>query len=64
MTRNRWYDIPLLLSVSAIMFRPDFFGRLGGFGNHYYMYLAGLGLWAAIYMLQKVRDRGGQVPVI
>jgi hypothetical protein len=27
-TSNRWYDIPLLLGVSAIMFRPDFFGGL------------------------------------
>lgn len=54
-TRNRWYDIPLLLSVSAIMFRPDFFGRLAGLDNYYFMYLAGLALYGIIYALQKVR---------
>ncbi|MCK4536438.1 MAG: TRAP transporter permease [Desulfuromonadales bacterium] len=55
--RNRWYDILLLFGVSAIMFRPDFFGRIAGLGNYYYMYLAGLALWGVVFMIQKARDR-------
>ena len=54
-TKNRWYDALLLLTVSAVMFRPDYFSRLAGIDNHYYTYLIGVVLWAAIYMLQKMR---------
>ena len=63
-TRNRWYDVPLLLGVSCIMFRPDFFGRIAGLGNYYYMYLAGLALWGIIYMLQKGREKIKAAPAI
>ncbi len=57
-TKNRWYDIPLLLGVSAIMFRPEFFGHLIGLDNHYLSYLLGLGLWGVIFAMQKLRSRG------
>lgn len=57
-TRNRWYEVPLLILVSAIMFRPDFFGRLIGLENHYLAYLIGLALWCGIYSWQKIRSKG------
>jgi len=60
-TKNRWYDGVLLLTVSAVMFRPDFFSRVAGIENHYYAYLIGVALAAAIYMFQKMR--GSSTPV-
>lgn len=53
--KSRWYESLLLLAVSAVMFRPDFFSRLAGIENHYYTYLLGVGLWVVIYLLQKPR---------
>ena len=44
--RNSWYDIPLLLCVSALMFRPDYFARFVNLDNYYLIYVAGLALWA------------------
>jgi len=55
--RNRWYDIPLLLGVSALMFRPDYFARFIHLDNYYWVYVAGLALWAIIYLLQTVRKK-------
>jgi TRAP transporter 4TM/12TM fusion protein len=55
--RNSWYDIPLLLGVSALMFRPDYFAKLISLDNHYLVYIAGLALWAIIYLIQKMRVR-------
>ncbi len=53
--RNRWYEIPLLLGVTAMMFRPGFFAALVGVENKHIMYLPGLALWGAIFALQKLR---------
>lgn len=60
-TKNSWYDTLLLILVSAMMFRPDFFARYVGIDNHYYAYLLGVALWGGIYLLQKMR--GGSTPV-
>ncbi|MDH3997313.1 MAG: DUF3394 domain-containing protein, partial [Desulfuromonadales bacterium] len=54
--RNRWCDIPLLLSVAAIMFRPDFFAELAGIDNQYLLYPFGLVLWGGVFALQKTRS--------
>jgi len=59
--KNSWYDTLLLMLVSAMMFRPDFFARLVGIENHYLAYLFGVALWGGIYLLQKMR--GGSTPV-
>lgn len=53
--RNRWYDLPLLLSVSAVMFRPDFFAKVLGMEGHMLLYLVGVVMYIGIYMMQKVR---------
>ncbi|HXV22611.1 MAG TPA: TRAP transporter permease [Desulfuromonadales bacterium] len=54
-TRNRWFDIPLLLLVTAIMFRPGFFAGLVGVANKNWMYLIGLALYGVIFAWQKMR---------
>jgi TRAP-type uncharacterized transport system fused permease subunit len=56
-TRNRWYEVPLLLAVTVILLRPDFAAWAVGVPQKYTMYgvgLLGLGL---IYLLQKARSR-------
>jgi TRAP transporter 4TM/12TM fusion protein len=59
--RTRWFEIPLLLLVTAIMFRPGFFGQLAGLDNSLttknFVYLFGVVLYAAIFALQKIRIR-------
>ncbi|PLX83869.1 MAG: C4-dicarboxylate ABC transporter [Desulfuromonas sp.] len=61
--RNRLYEVPLLLAVAAVMFRPDFFAGLAGVGNRYLMYPLGLLLLGLVYALQKARSRrGGSAP--
>jgi TRAP-type uncharacterized transport system fused permease subunit len=59
--RTRWYEIPMLLLVTAIMFRPGFFGRLAGLDDSLMtknlVYLFGVVLYAAIFALQKTRIR-------
>jgi TRAP transporter 4TM/12TM fusion protein len=66
LVRNRWYEIPLLLSVTAIMFRPDFFAALLGLDNKYLLYLAGLCVMGLVFMLQRLRrtetGQGSPVP--
>jgi TRAP transporter 4TM/12TM fusion protein len=54
--RNRWFDIPLLLLVTAIMFRPGFFAGLVGVANKNWMYLIGLALYGVIFAWQKMRS--------
>jgi hypothetical protein len=60
--RNRWFDIPLLLLVTAIMFRPGFFAGLVGVANKNWMYLAGMALYGVIFAWQKMR--GGMSPAM
>ena len=60
--RNRWYDSPLLLGVSALMFRPDYFARWVNLENYHLIYVAGLALWAIIYLLQKMRKKVAGAP--
>ncbi len=55
-TKNRWYDMFILLGVCLIMLRP---GLLAGFlalPNKYLAYPIGLAILAGTYMLQKKRQ--------
>ncbi|MDY0190216.1 MAG: TRAP transporter permease [Desulfuromonas sp.] len=62
--KNRWYDGVMLMVIAAIMFRPEFFSRYVGIDNHYFVYLIGVGLFAALYTFQKVRGNSSTpVPV-
>ena len=56
-TRNKLYDVPLLLSVTVITMRPDLIARLlhVPHSQRYWTYLIGLCLFAAIYVFQKWR---------
>ncbi len=55
LVKTRWYEVILLLGVALIMFRPGFFAHFVGIDNHYLSYLVGLGLYGAIFALQKLR---------
>jgi TRAP transporter 4TM/12TM fusion protein len=56
--RNRSYDIPLLLSVTLIMMRPELVaGWLGvPHAQRYWMYPIGLAVLGIVYLLQLFRD--------
>ncbi len=56
-TWNRWYEIPLLLSVTVIMMRPDFTASVLGVPHEhrYWMYAVGLAVLGLVYVLQKPR---------
>lgn len=54
--RNRWYEVPVLLAICAIMFRPGYFAQVLGMGdNKHWLYLLGIGLWVLLYLLQRPR---------
>ena len=59
--RNRWYEVPILLAICAIMFRPGFFAQVARLrrGKHW-LYLMGIGLWGLLYLLQKPRGRNAR----
>ncbi len=56
-TRNRFYEIPLLLSVTLILMRPDLIARLLGMPHNqrYWTCLIGLALYGIIYLMQRPR---------
>lgn len=61
--RNRFYEIPLFLSVTIIMMRPGLIaGWLGVPHEHrYWMYPVGLGVFGIIYLLQRFRNTGSEL---
>jgi TRAP-type uncharacterized transport system fused permease subunit len=56
-TKNRFYEIPVLLGVTFICMRPDVMARFLGVPpeQRYWMYLVGLALYGAVYSLQRRR---------
>ncbi|WP_448382120.1 TRAP transporter permease [Desulfosoma sp.] len=56
-TRNRLYEVPLLLAVTLILMRPDLIASWLGvaYEERYWMYGLGMGLFAVIYLLQRLR---------
>jgi TRAP-type uncharacterized transport system fused permease subunit len=56
-TRNRFYDVPLLLSITLIMMRPDLIARFLNVPHEqrYWTYGIGLIIFAAVYLIQKFR---------
>ncbi len=58
LVRNRWYEMPILLAICAIMFRPGFFAHSIGLGQEkHWLYLIGVGLWGLLYLMQKPRRK-------
>jgi TRAP-type uncharacterized transport system fused permease subunit len=55
--KNRFYEIPLFLTVTVILMRPGLIASLLGipFEQRYYVYLMGLALWGLVYLMQRPR---------
>jgi len=56
-TRNRWYELPMLLAAGLILFYPALLADLLGldYRVRYFMYLPGVALYAACYLMQRRR---------
>ncbi len=61
LTRNRWYDAPLLLSATLILFHPGSVSGLIGFNysDRYLLYPAGIAIMIVVYFMQRIRMREG-----
>ncbi len=55
LTRNRWYEMILLLGATLIMFRPDLLAGVLHLPHRYISYPIGLALLAATYLWQRRR---------
>lgn len=62
LVKNRWYELPLFLGASLILFYPGIMTRLLRLdhGLRYYMYVIGLALYASAYLTQRLRLRRTQ----
>jgi TRAP transporter 4TM/12TM fusion protein len=58
-TRNRWYEVPLFLVVSLILFHPGVISDLFNLdpGSRYYFYIVGVVLFAGIGFIQHFRQK-------
>ncbi len=54
-TKNKWYDLIILLFVTLIMFRPELLANYLSLPNKYLAYPIGLVILGGFYMLQKMR---------
>jgi TRAP transporter 4TM/12TM fusion protein len=54
-TKNKWYDLILLLTATLIMFRPDLVAKYIALPHRYLAYPIGLALLAATYYNQRRR---------
>lgn len=55
--KNRWYEIPLFLMASLILFYPAVITRTFNLnpGLRYYMYLVGIAVYGLAYIVQRLR---------
>jgi len=60
LVKNKWYEVPLFLLAALILFHPAVVTRAFGlgYGRRYYMYLVGLAIYAAAYLVQRLRITG------
>ena len=58
-TRNKFYEIPLLLSVTLILMRPDLISVWIGLPHNqrYWTYPLGLAIFGGVYILQLLRKK-------
>ncbi|NPA25928.1 MAG: DUF3394 domain-containing protein, partial [Deltaproteobacteria bacterium] len=54
-TKNKWYELIILLLATLIMFRPDLVAQYITLPSKYLAYLIGIAILAGVYMLQKRR---------
>jgi TRAP-type uncharacterized transport system fused permease subunit len=59
LTRTKWYEVPFYLVASLVLFYPAIVTRVFGLDPHlrYYMYLVGIAVYAAAYLIQRKRLR-------
>ncbi len=55
LTKNKIYDMIILLGACFFLFRPDVAARILHFDNKYFGYILGLALWALVIIIQKLR---------
>ncbi len=63
-TKNKWYEVPLLLAVTLTMMRPELISKWIGipYDKRYFVYIPGLALWGGIFLWQRFRaGRGANV---
>lgn len=60
-TRNKLWEVPILLSITLIMMRPDLIAQLTGIPHdqRYWVYPAGLIIWGVVWMMQRMRTQSG-----
>jgi TRAP transporter 4TM/12TM fusion protein len=59
LTKNKWFEIPLFLIAALILFCPAVLTKIFNLDHslRYYMYLAGIAVYALPYLIQKTRLR-------
>ncbi len=55
LTKNKWYDIPILLAAALILFNPGIVTHFIELPNKYLGYIFGLILWGVVLMIHKMR---------
>jgi TRAP transporter 4TM/12TM fusion protein len=57
MTKNKIWEIPMFLSVTLILMRPDLISELIGIphGQRYWVYPIGLVIFGLLYLMQRLR---------
>ena len=55
--KNKWYEIPLFLVASLVLFYPAVVTKLFGLDEslRYYMYFVGIAIYGLPYLLQRLR---------
>lgn len=57
--KNKIWDIPILLTITIVMFRPDLIASLVGLPQdmRYWVYPIGLLLWGVMWLIQRPRQQ-------
>jgi len=60
MTKNKWYEIPLFLTASLILFWPAVVTKIFNldYSFRHYIYIAGIAIYGLSYLIQKLRLKG------
>ncbi len=56
-TKNKWFEVPLFLIASLILFYPAIVTRIFNldYSLRYYIYFAGIAIYGLSYLIQKLR---------
>ena len=62
LVKNRWYDLPFLISAWFVLFNP---GAVASFFrveavHRYYFYLPGLAIYGIVFLMQRQRQKSGE----